>query len=95
MVRQMGEKNKTALNHYNKNYYSWQKNQNIFGAKSNKFMFNKFIKENIKVLDFGCSSGYFLKQFENISRVGVEVNSSAREIAESNGLICYKSNSLG
>ena len=77
-------KKQGAKNHYNQNYFNWQKDKNLFGAMANKFLFANFIKENSKVLDFGCSSGYYLKLFNNIERYGVEVNDVARAAAEKN-----------
>ena len=85
---------KEAIVHYNKNYYEWQEDQNIFGARANKFMFNKFIRENAKILDFGCSGGSFLNEFKNIKRFGVEVNKFAREIAIKNNIECFESSAL-
>ena len=42
-------------NHYGEDYFKWQGDNNKFGAIANKFMFDKLIKKNQKVLDFGCS----------------------------------------
>ena len=52
--------------HYGEEYFSWQSNNNKFGAKANQFMFEKLIKHNQKVLDFGCSGGSYLNQYENM-----------------------------
>ncbi len=90
----MSSKKSEAIKHYNKIYYDWQEEQNIFGAKANSFMFNKFIKENGKILDFGCSGGSFLNEFENIKRFGVEVNQFARSIAIKNHIECFESSDL-
>ena len=80
-----------AKNHYDQNYFNWQKDKNLFGAMANKFLFANFIEENAKVLDFGCSSGYYLKLFNNIERYGVEVNDIARAAAEKNKINCFDS----
>ena len=87
----MNKKNKSALSHYDRRYFNWQEDQNLFGAIANKFMFSNFIKENSRVLDFGCSAGNYLKQFENIERYGVEVNNIARALAIKNKIICFNS----
>ena len=81
----------SGQDHYDANYFNWQKKIGIFGAKANKIKFNKFISENQKILDFGCGGGYLLKEYKNIERFGVEINAVARSIAEENGLNCYKS----
>jgi len=81
----------TGQNHYDEKYFNWQKKISIFGAKANKIKFNKIISENQKILDFGCGGGYLLKEYQNIERYGVEINNVARDIAEKNGLKCYKS----
>ena len=77
--------------HYGKKYYEWQSNNNKFGAKANKFMFEKLIKDNQKVLDFGCSGGSYLNQYENIEKYGVEINPIARKAAIENGIKCFSS----
>ena len=46
--------------HYDEKYFSWQKLVGQFGGEANKIKFDNFIKENQKVLDFGCGGGYLL-----------------------------------
>ena len=77
--------------HYDKEYFAWQGNNNKFGAKANKFMFEKLIKKNQNVLDFGCSGGAYLNEYKDIGKYGVEINPNARKIAIKNGLECYSS----
>ena len=82
---------KDIIGHYDNKYFSWQGENNKFGAKANKFMFEKLIKKKQRILDFGCSSGAYLNEYKNIKKYGVEVNPFAREIAIKNGINCYSS----
>ena len=84
-------KKEGVKSHYDKNYFNWQKDKNLFGGMANKFLFANFIKGNCKVLDFGCSSGNYLKLFNNIERYGVEVNDIARAAAKKNKINCFDS----
>lgn len=63
-----------------------------------KNKFNLLIKEfkNPKVLDFGCGTGDFVKYLlsKNISGVGVEPNSFAREIALSKNIKVFENINL-
>ena len=76
----------TSKNHYNKKYFNWQSEVGTFGAIANQIKFKDFIKEEKKILDFGCGGGYMLSAFKNIEKFGVEINSVATEIAKKNGL---------
>jgi len=73
-------------NHYNENYFAWQKSIGEFGGRVDQNKFIKYISCNNKVLDFGCGGGYLLKNIKCIKRVGVEINPSAVEIARQNGI---------
>ena len=58
----------TSEHHYSDKYFEWQSNVGIFGAIANRIKFEKFIKEDQKVLDFGCGGGYMLSTFNNIEK---------------------------
>ena len=79
------------VEHYNEEYFSWQKKIGLFGAKANKIKFEKLIIEGQKVLDFGCGGGYLLSDFKNIHKFGVEVNEVASLEAKKNGLKMFSS----
>ena len=81
----------SVQNHYNEDYFKWQKKIAIFGAKANKIKFEKLIKDGFKVLDFGCGGGFLLNEFDKIEKFGVEINEFARIEAKKNGVTCYKS----
>jgi SAM-dependent methyltransferase len=81
----------TTKNHYNKNYYKFQKSIGIFGGKANKIKFEKLIYNHQKVLDFGCGGGFLLSEFDKkIEKFGVEINEIARRQAIKKGIKCYK-----
>lgn len=79
-----------SKNHYNEDYFNWQKYDGIFGALANKIKFDSLIKDNYKVLDFGCGGGFFLGGYKNIEKFGVEINPSAYESCKLNNLTIYK-----
>lgn len=43
--------------YYGEKYFEWQKAVGEFGGRANLFKFEKYIKENDNVLDFGCGGG--------------------------------------
>ena len=84
----------TSKNHYNEKYFEWQSHVGVFGAKANRIKFEKFIKEDQKVLDFGCGGGYMLSTFKNIDKYGVEINDTARKEANKKFKVYKRSNDL-
>jgi len=68
--------------HYNKDYFAWQDPIGEFGALANKAKFIEYIRKDDHVLDFGCGGGYLLKEINCKEKIGIEVNPSAREVAE-------------
>ena len=67
----------TSKEHYDEKYFNWQKMVGKFGGEANKIKFDKLIKDNQKVLDFGCGGGYLLSSYETIEKHGVEINDTA------------------
>lgn len=51
--------------------------------------FERFIKTNDCVLDFGCGGGYLLKALNCAQKIGVEINPAARAQAVRNGVECH------
>ncbi len=77
--------------HYNSDYFKWQKDiGNLTGIIDN-IKFKKYIKETDSVLDFGCGGGFILKNIPCKLKMGVEINPTAREQANLNGLQTYES----
>lgn len=72
-------------NHYDSNYFEWQKRIGEFGGMANLFKFDKYIHSNMDVLDFGCGGGFLLKNLKTDGKkYGVEINESARKTAIEN-----------
>jgi 2-polyprenyl-3-methyl-5-hydroxy-6-metoxy-1,4-benzoquinol methylase len=72
--------------HYDAQYFGWQSSIGEFGGWANQSKFVKYISSHSKVLDFGCGGGFLLKNLECSKKVGVEVNSVARETAKKHGI---------
>lgn len=71
--------------YYNDKYFDdYQKKIGEFGGKANLFKFKKFIKHDSKVLDFGCGGGFLLNNINCSYKVGIEINSVARNFCKSN-----------
>jgi SAM-dependent methyltransferase len=78
-----GEK---GTNYYNEKYFAWQKGIGAFGGWAAKSIFSPFISLDDIVLDFGCGGGFLLKNIECKKKIGIEINSTAAEMAAENGL---------
>ena len=74
------------MSHYDKAYFNWQKKMGEFGGKENLFKFEKFIKPDDRVMEFGCGGGYLLSNFKCREKIGVEINPHARKNAELIGI---------
>jgi len=78
--------------HYDKRYFDWQASIGEFGGWANQSKFAEYIvPSESRVLDFGCGGGFLLRRLECKKRVGVEVNSSAAEVAKQNGVEVFGS----
>jgi len=85
----MGE-NKMNESYYGEKYFEWQKTVGEFGGKANLFKFERYIKENDDVLDFGCGGGYLLENIKTCGKkIGIDINPIAREQAKDNGIMCF------
>ncbi len=73
----------TGSNHYNDQYFSWQKDMGVFGGWANRSKFEKYITKDLDVLDFGCGGGFLLKGLTCRKKVGVEINPAAQKVARS------------
>jgi SAM-dependent methyltransferase len=76
----------TTENYYNDKYFDWQAPIGEFGGWANLTKFQPFIHNDFNVIDFGCGGGYLLKNILCKEKIGVEVNDSAREQAQQNGI---------
>lgn len=71
------------MEHYNDEYFAWQKSMGLLGAKLNKFLFSEHIGLNDNVLDFGCGGGFLLNELSCNNKLGVEINKAGRTNARS------------
>lgn len=73
---------------YDKEYFEYQK---LIGSKNKNIAhrFNRFINPNSVVLDFGCGGGYLLDNFNCKSKIGIDINKEALNIAKEKGIITY------
>lgn len=59
----------------------------VIGGVVDKFKFEPYINETDAVIDFGCGGGYILSNINCKRKIGIEINSTAREYArEKNGI---------
>ncbi|WP_092787770.1 class I SAM-dependent methyltransferase [Rhodospira trueperi] len=79
-------KRMTAEQHYDSDYFDWQKNIGAFGGVANLIKFEPFLTPDDRVVDFGCGGGFLLANMNCQEKVGVEVNPTARQAAEGHGL---------
>ena len=80
-------------NYYDKEYFDlYQKEIGEFGGMANLFKFKKYINDNDTVLDFGCGGGFVLKNLNCKEKIGIDLNSVAREYCNNiNKITCYES----
>jgi SAM-dependent methyltransferase len=79
--------------HYQESYFNdFQKTIGEFGGRANKFMFEKHIRPEHSVLDFGCGGGFLLSNLDCREKIGVELNPVARDYCNRvTGIRCVES----
>ncbi len=82
--------NKTASEHYDAQYFEWQKSIGSFGGWANSYKFQGTIKPNDTVIDFGCGGGFLLANLQCGRRIGIEPNDSAGAEATRNGVTRFE-----
>jgi 2-polyprenyl-3-methyl-5-hydroxy-6-metoxy-1,4-benzoquinol methylase len=82
---------KKNSNRHQINTVSKEKGIGEFGGIANLFKFENEISKLDTVLDFGCGGGYLLKNITCKKKIGIEINESAREEAQKNGIEVYES----
>lgn len=80
-----------ASNHYNSDYFDWQKNIGEFGGWANSYKFRSSIKPSDVVIDFGCGGGFLLKNINCKRRIGIEPNPNAVQSIVGFGIEHYRS----
>lgn len=80
--------------HYNKEYFEWQKSLGKQSIIVNK-RFTKHISVDSCVLDFGCGGGFLLDSINCKEKIGYDVNESALDNLKSLGIkACYNLSEL-
>ena len=82
---------KLHSDHYDENYFLWQKTLGEFGGIANSFKFKNSVNADDTLLDFGCGGGYLLTQLEAKKKIGIEPNLMAHSVIERNGSDVYSS----
>lgn len=75
-----------TVGYYDDKYFTWQAPLGEFGGWANLIKFRDYIKPDDKVIDYGCGGGYLLKQLTCKERLGIEINPTARQTADSIGI---------
>jgi SAM-dependent methyltransferase len=75
--------------HYDEKYFEWQRRVGEFTGAANQIKFKQFASSELNTLDFGCGGGFMLRGLPAKSRMGVEINPSARKQAEANGITVF------
>lgn len=73
-------------NYYDADYFEYQCRIGEFSGKIKKLMFQRYINQNMSVLEFGSGGGYLLKQLAAKEKLGIEINEVARNNAEKLGI---------
>lgn len=72
--------------HYNEEYFSTQIDYGMVDSEIEKDFFQWHIKETDCIAEFGCGGGLLLSKLKCQSKVGVEINRTARDYAKGNGI---------
>lgn len=77
--------------YYDEQYFSYQKEMGEFSGKISASFFQAYIGTEMVVAEFGSGGGYLLKNIVAKKKIGIEINDTAREIAEKQGIDNVKS----
>lgn len=76
--------------HYDENYFNWQKNISAFGGWANLIKFENYITSDMNVMDFGCGGGFLLNNIKCKDKIGIEINDEARKTLDDFGIRSFK-----
>jgi SAM-dependent methyltransferase len=79
--------------HYDENYFKWQKSAAEFGGWANLTKFERYVRPDFNVIDFGCGAGYLLRNLECKAKIGIDINDAARAAAAAHGLEVHRTSS--
>jgi SAM-dependent methyltransferase len=80
----------TDRQHYDENYFKWQKSAADFGRWANLTKFERYVQPDFNVIDFGCGPGYLLRNLECKARIGIDINDASRAEAAAHGLEVHR-----
>jgi SAM-dependent methyltransferase len=75
--------------YYDEQYFEWQKKIGKIGGFLNKFKFENEVKSQDVLMDFGCGGGYLLNSFDNVTKMGFEINKTAHAEILEKGISVY------
>ncbi len=76
----------STAKHYDKQYFAWQASIGEFGGWANLTKFQRYVRPDHNVLDFGCGGGYLLKNTDCRGKMGIDISAHARDEARNNGI---------
>lgn len=74
------------MSHYNIEYFDWQHQLGLLAGRGNLFLYERYIKTDDNVIDFGCGGGFILANLQCREKIGIEINPEARKIAAANNI---------
>ena len=77
--------------HYDAKYFAQQSKTGRFRGWADFSKFGRYVRGDMKVIDFGCGGGWILSALTAREKTGVELNPLARAHAESLGLKAVES----
>lgn len=80
------EANARISEHYDENFWSWQRQIGAFGGWANLHKFEDVVVETDCVIDFGCGGGFLLSHLQCAKRIGIEPNDAAAQQLQSLGI---------
>ncbi len=75
---------------YNEDYFSMQIDFAKVDSETEKDFFQTYIKDTDCIAEFGCGGGLLLSKLRCQSKVGVEINPTARDYAQKSGIKTVK-----
>ena len=76
--------------HYDQSYFNSQWKGSQIGSKINKTHFLPHLHNAKTVIDFGCGGGVLLSELNVDRAIGIEINESAHDMAETLGIEVHK-----
>ena len=77
--------------YYDETYFDFQRKIGEFSGWAETIKFTPYVSEVDTVVDFGCGGGYILKNISCAKKIGIEINDTARIVAEkTNGISAVK-----